>query len=153
MTSGVEHTEGTTNEEPALEQSMLHVGEDHSVAEVNHGVTAPPLARSASNVSQSQTQTYTPSRSSTLKKKSSIKRAGSIGRTASRRSSYAGSLRSVKVVEGVAREEPQNNSAFFCPVPTMGNPTELLADRFQCELSTTSCLWHLLTQLQHGEKS
>jgi hypothetical protein len=87
------------------------------------------MHRSNSQMSQSH---QTPQRSGTLKKKASLKRTGSLGRTASRKSSYAGSVRSMRLGEKEKYEETaESNSAFWCPVPTSGNPTELLADRFQ----------------------
>ncbi|KAK9415940.1 putative PH domain-containing protein [Seiridium unicorne] len=74
------------------------------------------------------------SRGNTLKKKSSLRRsgsrgAGSIRRSSSRRSMKAGSVRSLALQSSHDPEETQ--SAFFCPVPTTGNPTEVLSNRFQ----------------------
>lgn len=62
-----------------------------------------------------------PRRGGTLKKKASLRRSGS------RRSSRAGSVRSLAL-----QPEPSDemHSAFYSPVPTSGNPTELLANRF-----------------------
>lgn len=71
------------------------------------------------------------SRSNTLKKKSSLRRNGSLGRSSSRRSTKAGSVRSLALQSNV--DEDETHSAFYCPVPTTGNPTEALANRFQCE--------------------
>ncbi|EGE00788.1 hypothetical protein TESG_08081 [Trichophyton tonsurans CBS 112818] len=74
-----------------------------------------------------------PSRSSTLKKKPSLSKKASLRRGGSRKSSRAGSVRSMNLGEkekyGVAQDEA--NSAFFVPIPTSGNPTEVLAARFQ----------------------
>jgi hypothetical protein len=72
----------------------------------------------------------TPSRSGTLKKKASLKRGGSLKR------SNAGSVRSLNLGEkekysGAVATDEQMSSAFFTPVPTSGNPTEILANRFQ----------------------
>ncbi|EDN95101.1 hypothetical protein SS1G_10976 [Sclerotinia sclerotiorum 1980 UF-70] len=71
----------------------------------------------------SQGDTLIPSRGGTLKKKTSLKRSSS------KRSSRAGSVRSLVV-------HPQGDidefhSAFYSPVPTSGNPTDILANRFQ----------------------
>ncbi|KAF7876574.1 hypothetical protein EAF04_001663 [Stromatinia cepivora] len=71
----------------------------------------------------SQGDTLIPSRGGTLKKKASLKRSSS------KRSSRAGSVRSLVV-------HPQGDidefhSAFYSPVPTSGNPTDILANRFQ----------------------
>ncbi|KAH8819604.1 hypothetical protein F5884DRAFT_18945 [Xylogone sp. PMI_703] len=69
-----------------------------------------------------------PSRGGTLKKKASVKRATSLKRSSSRRSSRAGSVRSLALTAG---DVDEMHSAFFSPVPTTGNPTEALANRFQ----------------------
>ncbi|KAI0012380.1 hypothetical protein F4779DRAFT_633749 [Xylariaceae sp. FL0662B] len=69
------------------------------------------------------------SRSNTLKKKSSLRRSGSLKRSSSRRSMKAGSVRSLALQS--SHEEDEVHSAFYCPVPTTGNPTEVLANRFQ----------------------
>ncbi|KAM3514125.1 hypothetical protein MY11210_002226 [Beauveria gryllotalpidicola] len=65
----------------------------------------------------------------TLRKKGSIRRTGSLGRSASRRSNRAGSVRSLALQSFSDRDE--GHSAFYCPVPTSGNPTAVLAERFQ----------------------
>lgn len=70
------------------------------------------------------------SRSNTLKKKSSLRRTASLGRAGSRRSMKAGSVRSLALQSNA--DEDELHSAFYCPVPTTGNPTEALANRFQC---------------------
>ncbi|KAF5876523.1 putative ph domain-containing protein [Botrytis fragariae] len=71
----------------------------------------------------SQGDTLIPSRGGTLKKKASLKRSGS------RRSSRAGSVRSLVVHPQGDIDEA--HSAFYSPVPTSGNPTDILANRFQ----------------------
>lgn len=73
------------------------------------------------------------SRSNTLKKKSSIRRNGSLRRAGSRRSMKAGSVRSLALQSNGDDDEMHN--AFYCPVPTSGNPTEVLANRFQGKLA------------------
>lgn len=84
------------------------------------------LRRSNSQLSQSQS--YLPSRGGTLKKK------GSLRRSNSKRSSYAGSVKSLRLGEKEKyAETDENMSVFFCPVPTNAAPTQLLADRFQGE--------------------
>ena len=143
-TSGFEHTQGAPNESSALtEAAAVPAGEpfetahDETTVPQDETTVAPEFNRSESRMSQAQSM----SRSGTLKKKASIKRVGSIGRSASKRSSYAGSehLRlgdgavggaGVGAGEKVLTDE-ENTSPFFCPVPTTGNPTELLAARFQ----------------------
>lgn len=85
-----------------------------------------------SNSQASQSGTTIPSRGGTLKKKASLKKSGSLKRSASKKSSYAGSVRSLQLGEKEKHEpNPEHNSVFYCPVPTTGSPTDLLADRFQ----------------------
>lgn len=74
-----------------------------------------------------------PIRNNTLRKKGSVRRAGSLGRSASRRSNRAGSVRSLALQSSTDPDEL--HSAFFCPVPTSGNPTTALAERFQSKSS------------------
>lgn len=69
------------------------------------------------------------SRGNTLKKKASLRRNGSLKRSSSRRSMKAGSVRSLALQSTTDQDEIQ--SAFYCPVPTTGSPTEVLANRFQ----------------------
>ncbi|KZL72110.1 ph domain-containing protein [Colletotrichum incanum] len=71
-----------------------------------------------------------PSRHNTLKKKNSLRRNGSLKRSSSsRRSMKAGSVRSLALQS--SNDPDEVHSAFHCPVPTSGNPTEALATRFQ----------------------
>lgn len=69
----------------------------------------------------SQGDPLLPRRGGTLKKKASLRRSSS------RRSSRAGSVRSLALQPEPADEI---HSAFYSPVPTTGNPTEALANRF-----------------------
>lgn len=92
--------------------------------------TTPGLQRSGSQLSQSATAI--PSRGGTLKKKASLKRTGSLNRSGSKKSSYAGSVRSIRLGDKEKYDsDAEHNSAFYCPVPISGSPTDLLADRFQ----------------------
>jgi hypothetical protein len=70
-----------------------------------------------------------PERRNTLKKKASLRRSGSLKRSSSRRSMRAGSVRSLALQSSLDPDELYN--VFHCPVPTSGNPTDGLADRFQ----------------------
>lgn len=70
-----------------------------------------------------------PTRGNTLKKKNSMRRNRSLKRSNSRRSMRAGSVKSL-ALDSTSDPDAAHN-AFHCPVPTRGNPTELLADRFQ----------------------
>jgi hypothetical protein len=133
-----DHAQGAPVESSHLAQSAPYENEDldkdypHTSAAMDHGVV-PELHRSASQMSQSQIQT--PSRGGTLKKKSSLKRTSSLMRTSSRRSSRAGSVRSLTLGEKEKYGQGEEmNSVFYCPVPTSGSPTELLANRFQGSL-------------------
>ncbi|KAG9249161.1 hypothetical protein BJ878DRAFT_537588 [Calycina marina] len=90
-------------------------------------VDGPSMQRSGSAMSQGET--LLPSRGGTLKKKASLKRGSSLRRSVSRRSSRAGSVRSLALQP--SGDDDEIRSAFFSPVPTAGNPTEILANRFQ----------------------
>ena len=94
-------------------------------------------SRQRSDSGMSQSQTLTPSRGGTLKKKNSLKRSGSLRRSGSRRSIAAGSVKSLALGDHEKYEGGNMYSAFFTPVPTKGNPTEILSNRFQGELYFT----------------
>ncbi|KAJ2896291.1 hypothetical protein MKZ38_005693 [Zalerion maritima] len=95
------------------------------------GASAPPRP------DMSRTSSYAPSipddapisRKNTLKKKSSMRRNASLKRSSSRRSMKAGSVRSLALQS--SSDPDEQHSAFYCPVPTTGSPTDLLATRFQ----------------------
>lgn len=94
-----------------------------------------------------------PVRNNTLKKKSSLRRAGggSVRRSSSRRSTRAGSVKSLALQS--ASDPDEAHSVFYCPVPTTGSPTEVLAERFQSKL--LSLTWNLTSSsslLQYGTK-
>ncbi|KAI7502444.1 hypothetical protein KC367_g2216 [Hortaea werneckii] len=90
------------------------------------------INRSASSASTAVAP-QTPSRSATLRKKTSMRRSASaaskksIRRSSSKRSLKAGSI------AGVGREEEDDNfnSVFNTPIPTHSSPTDILANRFQ----------------------
>ncbi|KAF7586452.1 hypothetical protein BBP40_008885 [Aspergillus hancockii] len=124
----------------AAEPSYAHTGRFHEEFDaasqrgsvVFEGPSSAAVQRSASQMSN--TRSATPTRSGTLKKKSSLSKRGSMRRSGSKRSLRAGSVRSLVLgdkekysIDGV--EDP--NSAFHIPIPTDGNPTEVLAERFQ----------------------
>ena len=79
----------------------------------------------------SEPRTLVPSRGGTLKKRNSLKRSSSLRRSDSRKSLAAGSVRSLRLGDGEKYEGSDLYSAFFTPVPTKGNPTDILANRFQ----------------------
>ncbi|KAK4946157.1 phosphatidylinositol 4,5-bisphosphate-binding protein [Elasticomyces elasticus] len=114
---------------PQEPSALSHTDElDHEFHDTNE--QASELPGNESHISG--TQTLTPSRGGTLKKKASLHKSASVKRSASKRSSYAGSVRSVQLAEKEKyAETEETNSVFYCPVPTTGNPTELLATRFQ----------------------
>lgn len=68
-----------------------------------------------------------PSRRSTLSKRGSMRRTTSLKRSNSKKSLQAGSLAG----HGGMESNHEYNSAFSTPIPTQGNPTEVLANRFQ----------------------
>lgn len=87
-----------------------------------------------SDSQMSQSQTLTPSRGGTLKKKPSLGKKGSLRRSNSRKSSRAGSVRSLVLGEKEKYSSTGGddaNNAFYVPIPTTGNPTDILANRFQ----------------------
>lgn len=99
------------------------------------GANGTDLAHHDSSMSQSLAAL--PSRGGTLKKKRSLSRKGSVKRNSSKRASRSGSLMGVGLrgQDGYPGDfGDEMNSAFFTPVPVTGNPTEILANRFQCKL-------------------
>ncbi|RYO82964.1 hypothetical protein DL764_009524 [Monosporascus ibericus] len=95
------------------------------------------------------------SRGNTLKKKQSMRRSGSLKRSGSRRSMNAGSVRSLALQSSSEPEE--QHSAFYCPVPTSGNPTEVLANRFQAWRKILkdliACFREIQSHYEHRSKS
>ncbi|KAK2768673.1 hypothetical protein FQN54_000529 [Arachnomyces sp. PD_36] len=90
------------------------------------------LQRSDSQMSQSHT--LTPSRGGTLKKKPSLGKKGSLRKSNSRKSSRAGSVRSLFLGEKEKYSSTGGddvNNAFYVPIPTTGSPTDILVNRFQ----------------------
>ncbi|KAI0015847.1 hypothetical protein F4780DRAFT_41641 [Xylariomycetidae sp. FL0641] len=103
-----------------------------------HHSMSPTMQRSSSVASRrsdvitndgASSQGIALSRGNTLKKKNSLRKSSSLRRSGSRRSMKAGSVRSLALQS--AHDTDEIHSAFFCPVPTSGNPTEVLANRFQ----------------------
>ncbi|KAK5416763.1 phosphatidylinositol 4,5-bisphosphate-binding protein [Exophiala xenobiotica] len=131
---GTHHTDAPSNYDEAgaylpEQTASSQTGEIHDGGDATDE-QAPGLPRSNSHMSASQT--LLPSRGGTLKKKPSLHKSASLKRTGSKRSSYAGSVRSMKLGDKEKYSETEEmNSVFYCPVPTSGNPTELLANRFQ----------------------
>ncbi|TID14348.1 ph domain-containing protein [Venturia nashicola] len=67
------------------------------------------------------------SRSNTLRKSKGVSRKTSLKRSGSRKSTAAGSIKTMTGVSG----DKEYNSVFHTPIPTSGTPTEILANRFQ----------------------
>ncbi len=108
----------------------LNQNDDGIFDEGHRNITGGELRRSNSQMSQSKP--LAPSKGGTLKKKASLRRSGSLKRSSSRRSSRAGSVRSLALGEKEKYGEGEEfNSAFYKPIPTTGSPTDVLATRFQ----------------------
>ncbi|KAL4974202.1 hypothetical protein BDW66DRAFT_140561 [Aspergillus desertorum] len=130
-TAGYNGADGAVDPSPLANYGRFH--EELDAMSMRGSADRPSIMqRSASAMSVSRAAT--PTRSGTLKKKSSLSKRGSLRRSGSRRSMRAGSVRSLALgdrekyaVDG----EEDVNSAFYIPVPTSGNPTEVLAERFQ----------------------
>ncbi|TVY49220.1 Phosphatidylinositol 4,5-bisphosphate-binding protein [Lachnellula occidentalis] len=111
----------------AAQQNGGRFNEDFDASQRGSSIIDDPMQRSNSVLSQGDT--LIPSRGGTLKKKASLRKTGSLKRSGSRRSSRAGSVRSLALHPGAEADEA--HSAFYSPVPTTGNPTEILSNRFQ----------------------
>ncbi|KAH6677758.1 PH domain-containing protein [Plectosphaerella plurivora] len=94
-----------------------------------HGYSTNMQRSNSYSSNAGEDQLNLPSRGNTLKKKNSLRRNGSMKRSGSRRSMQAGSVRSLALQS--TSDPDEAHSAFHCPVPTEGNPTEVLATRFQ----------------------
>lgn len=94
----------------------------------HHDATQPADTMSY-NPGDDQQQLAMANRGNSLKKKSSTRRTLSLRRSGSRRSMRAGSVKSLAL--NPASDPNEAHSAFYCPVPTSGNPTQVLIDRFQ----------------------
>ncbi|SLM37125.1 Pleckstrin homology-like domain [Lasallia pustulata] len=110
------------------------------------GAAATDARRPTSAMSQSNT--LTPSRGGTLKKKQSLSRRGSLKRSTSMKSIGAGDVRDRG--KRADAEDDEMNSVFFIPVPTHGNPTDILANRFQ---AWRKVLKDLITYFRDIQKS
>ncbi len=107
------------------QQQQGHFNEEWEASQRGSSIVDGP-GMQRSNSATSQGETLIPSRGGTLKKKASLRRGNSLKRSGSRRSSRAGSVRSL----ALEPEGDEMRSAFYSPVPTTGNPTEILANRF-----------------------
>lgn len=88
------------------------------------------MRRSASTASTKIADQGGMSRGGTLRKRQSLKKSGSLMRRGSRKSLGVGSIK------GMRDDEDNFNSVFHTPVPTTGNPTDVLANRFQGMLNS-----------------
>lgn len=106
----------------AQQQSYGKFNEEWDASQRGSSIVDGSMNRANSVMSSGDT--LLPSRGGTLRKKASLRRSGS------RRSSRAGSVRSLVAAQSVG-ETDEAHSAFYSPVPTSGNPTEILINRFQ----------------------
>ena len=139
----VDFARGAAMKESLLSQSDHHddstrTAEDPITSGLRQSSTSGGIGRPGemehTDSTMSQSQTLTPSRGGTLKKKQSLKKSGSIRRSSSTRSARPGSVRSLELGDSEMYTHGHGDelySAFFTPVPTSGNPTEILANRFQ----------------------
>jgi hypothetical protein len=117
----------------AAQLNQGRFNEEWDVSQRGSSIVDGPMQRSASMMSQGDPIPSSVSRGGTLKKKASLKKSGSLKRSSSRRSSRAGSVRSLALQSNSAGDVDEAHSAFYTPVPTSGNPSEILANRFQCK--------------------
>ena len=136
--SSLDQGQGPHMDASPLSKSLNKHGDNHGMGrhedgydhDVHHNMVGGELRRSDSQKSQSQP--LMPSKGGTLKKKASLRKTGNVKRSSSRRSSRAGSVRSLALGEKEKYGEGEEfNSAFYTPVPTAGSPTDILATRFQ----------------------
>jgi len=134
--TGIETTDdysGAPHDRSSVLSHGTGPGDEHPMDDAASG-----LQRSNSQMSESATAV--PSPRNTLKKKASIRGTGSVKRTGSKKSNYASSVRSMQLGEKEKYEpSEEHNSAFYCPVPISGSPTDLLADRFQGKEECVLC--------------
>lgn len=137
-------TQGAPDAVSPLSQSALQTqpgnpNEEFEPIQQGHSAFSDDAGLRRANSTKSQSHTLTPSRGGTLKKKRSLSRKGSLKRSGSRKNSLPGSVRGLGFdgqEEYVGENASEMNNAFFTPVPTSGNPTEILANRFQGKSST-----------------
>lgn len=125
-------TPGNPSDSSPLSQSVAQqnfgrFNEEWDASQRGSSIIDGTMERSTSVMSQGDT--LIPSRGGTLKKKASVKRSSSLRRSSSRRTSRAGSVRSLALQ--APGDVDEMHSAFYSPVPTSGNPTEILSNRFQ----------------------
>ncbi|RDA82854.1 hypothetical protein CP532_0943 [Ophiocordyceps camponoti-leonardi (nom. inval.)] len=120
---------------PSPPRSAAVSGRSNEDGDANHRgnsvIDGQTRSRSASAMSRSGSlrsfaagdDRFLPVRNNTLRKRTSMRRSNS------RRSNRAGSVRSLAVQTAPGSDDVSN--AFFCPVPTSGTPTDVLANRFQ----------------------
>ena len=138
-------TKGTLLSQPTQHDEFLRTMEDSSDGQPQSSTLEGSGRRGNlqhTDSTMSQSQTLTPSRGGTLKKKQSLKKSGSIRRSSSTRSVRPGSVKSLEIGEREKYADGHGDelySAFYTPVPTTGNPTEILANRFQGKYSKGTC--------------
>ncbi|RKF83637.1 Phosphatidylinositol 4,5-bisphosphate-binding protein SLM1 [Golovinomyces cichoracearum] len=135
----------------SVSQLKKRPNEDEGLSQRAYPDTSSPIRRSSSIILPSNIPFS--SRGGSLKKSSS--RRGSIKKYSSRKSSRAGSMRSLLQTN---KDIDENNSIFYSPVPTKGNPTELLAYRFKTAWrkflkNLITCFREIQASYDHRKKS
>ncbi|KAI6245466.1 Phosphatidylinositol 4,5-bisphosphate-binding protein SLM1 [Erysiphe necator] len=110
----------------AISQPVGRFNEEWDASQRGTSILSEPIQKSSSAILQECRPLS--SRESTLAKASS-NRGNTNKKPSSRRSSRAGSVRSL--VHQLSYGIDEKDSIFFSPIPTNGNPTDLLAARFQ----------------------
>ena len=131
--------QGVPNETSPLSQSVGQIQHAPAYGEFDADTTrlgSSHIAESdlrGGTSSISQSQTLTPSRGGTLKKRQSLSKKASLKQKDSGKRSRAASVRSLgdDYKGGFVGDQTELNNAFFTPVPTTGSPTDILANRFQ----------------------
>lgn len=93
----------------------------------SHANARTDVQRSASSASTKVADNAILSRGGTLKKRQSLRKGDSLKRSGSKKSIGAGNVRD-------SHANDEYNNILNTPIPTSGNPTEVLANRFQGSL-------------------
>lgn len=125
-----------------LHNDSVHLNESPTVGHPGSSAAGQNDTHNATS-NMSQSQTLTPTRGGTLKKRQSLSRKNSLKRSGSRKDSRPGSVKSLTFADDVEGHVSEMNSAFFTPVPTTGSPTEILANRFQGRFRCAGCTGYL----------
>lgn len=137
---------GHPSDTSPLAQDALHTQQPSEGLEVLPGnsnageAERKTLGRTTSTSSTKVDQTAgAPSRGGTLKRNASLRKKTSLSRRSSKRSLRAGEIKGL----GGDQTDDGYNNIFHTPVPTAGNPTEILSNRFQ-GTDMSNCLTTLM---------